>query len=158
MGCRNHTNWWRGYGRATTKGLEASIRDVSRVINLDLEFHHIPASWGSHQSSANIGIIFVKRAYIAWVVVMLHHLCTHQDKCKETRARQNKEMNILHRNLYSINKHDHTIIAPNSKSRITRKGSELSPHRPPSSLDAFNDVVQRPYRGQALTFPWCQSS
>ena len=49
-----------GNGATTPEGLELDIVDLVRVrVDLDLELHHITASGGTNETSANIFITFL---------------------------------------------------------------------------------------------------
>ena len=59
-------------GATTPEGLELDVVDLVRVrVDLDLELHHITASGGTNETSANVFITFLQGTDVARVAVVI---------------------------------------------------------------------------------------
>lgn len=59
---------------ATSKCFKFSIDNLSILVDFDLKFHHVTASWSTYQSSANIALVLVQWADIAWILIVIQDL------------------------------------------------------------------------------------
>jgi len=64
-----------GNGRAASESFELDVGDGVVVgVDLNLQLHHVTASWGADQTSADIVIAFSHASNIARVVVVIKDL------------------------------------------------------------------------------------
>lgn len=71
-----------GDGGAAPKGLELGVDDLSLLVHLDLELHHVSAGRSSHQASSDMLGLGVQLPDVARVFVMINHLQKIQKKGK----------------------------------------------------------------------------
>ena len=61
-------------GGAAAESLEARVDDVTVVVHLDLQLHHVAASRRSDQASADVLVVLVERPHVPWVLVVVDDL------------------------------------------------------------------------------------